>query len=294
MIKNHFVHSLWTAPMIDNKKKLEVNAYIFALSLTYLKKLGCTVNLHTDVLGAKLLNEVGYDNIYLTANEIPQDISPKIFAYIKSIALQYEPLGTVHIDGDVFIKSKECLDIIFNHNCDCVLQSCETYIPWANDSRSFMIPFLNEHLLYNNKKLHIYDYDFNVGTIGFFNEELKNLYIQNYQKLASSLSKYKYLYLIDSKKHNFNIPDWVLEQQLICNLTESFKVRFILPIDSISYIKDRDLIAKEIGYSHLLGSSKYRKDIIEKIKNKLKEIDSDCFYKVSENIKKEINNVNNA
>ena len=39
MIKNHFVHSLWTSPMANDKNKLEANVYIFALSLTYLKNL---------------------------------------------------------------------------------------------------------------------------------------------------------------------------------------------------------------------------------------------------------------
>ena len=285
MIKNHFVHSLWTAPMANDRNKLEASAFIFALSLSYLKKLGCTINLHTDSLGANLLSGIGYDNVYLTANELPKDVSPKIFAYIKSMALQREPVGTVHIDGDVLIKTEECLDIIFNHNCDCVLQSCETSLPWINESRSFMIPFLSEHFLSNSKKLHIYDYDYNVGVIGFFNSDLKDLYIQNYQNLALSLSKYKYLYLLDYKDHKFDVPDWVLEQQLIVNLTETLKVRFVLPVDSLDFTKYRDLISKEIGYAHLLGGCKYRPDVVEKIKNKLKELDSDCFFKVSENIK---------
>ena len=285
MIKKHFTHSLWTSPMANNKNKLEANVYIFALSLTYLKKLGCTVNLHTDSLGANLLSGIGYDNVYLTANKLPKDVSPKIFAYIKSMALQNEPIGTVHIDGDVFIKTEECLDRIFNHDCDCVFQSCETYQPWVTSSRSFMIPFLSELFLSTGKRLHIYDYDFNVGVIGFFNEALKNLYIQNYQALALSLSKYKYLYLVNSEDGHFSIPDLVLEQQLIVNLTECSKVRFVLPVDSMGYIKDRNQIAKEIGYTHLLTDVKYQPDNVEKVKNKLKEIDSDCFYKVSENIK---------
>ena len=285
MIKNHFTHSLWTAPMTTDRNKLEANVYIFALSLTYLKKLGCTVNLHTDTLGSTLLSGIGYDNVYLTANELPKDVSPKIFAYIKSMALQNEPLGTVHIDGDVLIKTEECLDRIFNHDCDCVLQSCETSLPWYDSARSFMIPFLSEYLLSNKKRLHIYDYDFNTGVIGFFNSELKDLYIKNYQNLALSLSKYRYLYLVNSEDGHFDVPDWVLEQQLICNLTEELNVRFVLPVDSMGYTKDRNQIAKEIGYAHLLGSEKYQPDIIEKVKNKLKEIDPDCFYKVSENIK---------
>ena len=285
MIKNHFTHSLWTAPMANDRNKLETNAFIFALSLAYLKKLGCTVNLHTDSLGANLLSGIGYDNVYLTANELPKDVSPKIFAYIKSMALQNEPLGTVHIDGDVFIKTEECLDRIFNHDCDCVLQSCEACLPWVASHRAFIIPFLSEHLLSTGKMLYIYDYDFNVGVIGFFNEDLKNLYIQNYQQLALSLSKYKYLYLVNSEDGHFFIPDLVFEQQLIVNLTECSKVRFVLPVDSLDYIKDRNQIAKEMGYTHLLTDSKYQPDIIEKVKNKLKEIDPNCFNKVSENIK---------
>ena len=288
MIKNHFIHSLWTRPMANNKNKLEANVYTFALSLAYLKKLGCIVNLHTDTLGAKLLSGLGYDDVYLTANEIPQDINPKIFAYIKSMALQREPLGTVHIDGDVFIKTEECLDRIFNHDCDCVFQSCEVYLPWVGNCRSFMMPFLSEHLLSTGKMLHIYDYDFNVGVIGFFNSELKDSYIQNYQNLALALSKYKYLNLIDfndRRPNSFTIPDLVLEQHLICNLTETSKVRFVLPVDSNNYVKQRDLVAKEIGFTHLLSASKYQPDIIEKVKNRLKEIDSDCFDKVCENIK---------
>lgn len=129
MEKYHFVHSLWTAPMQSDKRKLEVTALVYALSVAYLKKLGCSVNLHTDSLGKKLLEGIGYDNIYLTVEEIPKNISPKIFAYPKSIALDKEPVGTIHIDGDVFIKTEECLDRIFNHNCECVVQSCETSLP---------------------------------------------------------------------------------------------------------------------------------------------------------------------
>lgn len=288
MIKNHFVHSLWTSPIASDKYKLEANAYIFALSLAYLKKLGCTVNLHTDTLGSKLLGGIGYDNIYLTADEIPSDISPKIFAYIKSMALQREPVGTVHIDGDVLIKKQECLDIIFNHNCDCVFQSCEVVIPWYTNARSYMIPFLSEHLLSTGKKLYIHEYDFNAGVIGYFNSDLKDLYTQNYQNLALALSKYKYLYLIDSNDSVLNTPDFTLEQQLMVNITETSKIRFVLPIDGIDFNK-RNSIAKEIGYAHLLSAAKYQSDNIEKVKNRLKEIDSDCFYKVSENIKDVLN-----
>lgn len=294
MNKNHFIHSLWTAPMIDNKEKLEVNIYLYALSLAYLKKLGCTVNLHTDLLGSRLLNGLEYNNIYLTAEELPKSIDPKIFAYIKSMALQREPIGTIHIDGDVLIKKEECLNKIFNHNCDCVLQSCETFIDWEQDARSFMIPFLSENLLSTGKKLDIKSYDYNVGVIGFFNESLRDLYIQNYQKLASELSKYEYLHLVNHNEGHLGVPDFVLEQQLIVNLTEENTVHFVLPVDSLSYVNDRNAIAKEIGYAHILGSTKYEPNNVNKIKQALFDINPEYFYNVSKNIKKEVDNGNNA
>lgn len=280
--------------MIGNKEKLEVNIYLYALSLAYLKKLGCTVNLHTDLLGSRLLSGLEYNNIYLTAEELPKSIDPKIFAYIKSMALQLEPIGTIHIDGDVLIKKEECLDRIFNHNCDCVLQSCETFIDWEQGARSFMIPFLSENLLSTGKKLDIKSYDYNVGVIGFFNESLRDLYIQNYQKLASELSKYEYLHLVNHNEKHLGIPDFVLEQQLIVNLTEENTVHFVLPVDSLSYVNDRNTIAKKIGYAHILGSTKYEPNNVNKIKQALLDINPEYFNKVSNNIKKEVDNGNNA
>lgn len=271
MKKNHFVHSLWTKPMQLDEKKIEVTVLNYALSVAYLKRLGCTVNLHTDSLGAKLLGNAGYDNIYLTGDEIPETINPIVFAYIKSVALENEPVGTVHIDGDVFIKKPECIDRIFNHNCDCVAQSCETELPWINESLSFMIPFLGENLLSDGNRLEIRKWDYNTGVIGFFNEELKNLYISNYQRLAEKFSKYEYLSIWMNSYGKFYCPDFVLEQQLMAHLTNSSKVRFVLPVDSAPYIDERNNFAKHIGYTHLLGPTKYEENVIEKVRNRLKE-----------------------
>ena len=271
MEKHHFAHSLWTAPMQSDKRKLEVAALTYALSVAYLKRLGCSINLHTDSLGKKLLEDIGYDHIYLTVEEIPNNISPKIFAYPKSIALKKEPIGTVHIDGDVFIKTEECLNRIFNHDCECVVQSCETHLPWVLGAKSFMMPFLNENLLSTKKKIKIEDYDYNTGVIGFFNEELKNLFISNYQELAKKLSKYEYLYLVNNENGKFDCPDFVFEQQLISYLTRNRNVRCVLPVDSIPYMSERNELAKQIGYTHLLGPTKYDEDVIDKGKGRLEE-----------------------
>lgn len=283
MVKHHFVHSLWTEPMQSDKRKLEVTALVYALSVAYLKRLGCSVNLHTDSLGKKLLEGIGYDNIYLTVEEIPNNISPKIFAYPKSISLEKEPVGTVHIDGDVFIKTEECLNRVFNHDCECVVQSCETDLPWLQPAKTFMIPFLTENLLSTGEKLEIRDYDYNTGVIGFFNDELKNLYISNYQELSKKLSEYEYLYFVQNQYGKFDCPDFVLEQQMLSYLTRNRKVRCILPVDSPPYMSERNELAKHIGYTHLLGPTKYDEDVVEKVKGRLAEFG--LLEKVYKNIK---------
>lgn len=146
-----------------------------------------------------------------------------------------------------------------------------------------MTPFLNENLLSTGEKLEIRDYDYNTGVIGFFNEELKNLYISNYQELAKNLSKYEYLYLVNNQAGKFNCPDFVFEQQLILYLTRNRKVRCVLPVDSIPYIEERNELAKQIGYTHLLGPTKYEADVIEKVKERLAEFG--MLEKVNKNIK---------
>ena len=271
MVKHHFVHRLWTAPKQSDKRKLEVTALTYSLLVAYLKRLGCSINLHTDCLGKKLFEGIGYDNIYVTVEEIPNNLSPKIFAYPKSMALEKEPIGTVHIDGDVFIKTEECLDRIFNHDCECVVQSYETLLPWVQSAKSFMIPFLAENLLSTGEKLEIRDYDCNTGVIGFFNDELKNLYISNYQELSKKLSEYEYLYFVNHQDGKFDCPDFVFEQQLLSYLTRNRKVRSILPVDSPPYMSERNEFAKQIGYTHLLGLTKYDEDVIEKVKGRLEE-----------------------
>ena len=47
-------------------------------------------------------------------------IKPKFFT------LKEEQLQSIHIDGDVFIKSQQCLDLIKDSNCDLFVQGEES------------------------------------------------------------------------------------------------------------------------------------------------------------------------
>ena len=105
-----FVHSYWSKPMKEKRWGYEPeelqrgDLLTFALSVLYIKKLGHTIVLYTDDDGKKLLGELPYDEIYTTLNDIPEDIPPMMWAYGKFFAMKNEPLGAIHIDGDVFIK----------------------------------------------------------------------------------------------------------------------------------------------------------------------------------------------
>lgn len=275
-MNNHFCHSFWSKPAFEDIKKLSTIAYLYALSATYLKKLGCSINLYTDKLGKELLSGIPYDNITII-DDI--DISPLCFASVKYVALKKEPLGTIHIDGDVFIKSKKCVDRIFNHNCDCIVQSLED-TSWMRDYYNIFGTFLSENLLSNNSRLELKGFDFNTGVIGFFNENLKNEYINNYFNLVNSFSKSELLTVIN-KLNRIITPDLVFEQGLIYNIAQNYKVKCVLPIDSYNP-ELRNEFSKEIGYAHLLSDTKYR--LTDSIKARLQEKDINLYNTITNNI----------
>ena len=134
-----FVHSLWPSPSLnerwgfDAKTAIITNIWYYSLSVAYLKKLGQKIVLHTDNFGQECLNHIPYDEIYLTIeNEVPKDICPIMWACSKFYALKNEPLESIHIDGDVFIKSQKCLDMINAGSFDLFCQGKKILISGKN------------------------------------------------------------------------------------------------------------------------------------------------------------------
>ena len=106
-----FIHTYWSKPALNNRWDVEKvfqiinNIWYYTTSVAYLKKLGQQIELHTDDFGLKCMDHIPYDKIHLTLNTIPSNIEPYIWAFGKFWALKDCPLNTIHIDGDVFIKS---------------------------------------------------------------------------------------------------------------------------------------------------------------------------------------------
>jgi hypothetical protein len=112
---------------------------------------------------------------------------PGIYASSKYYALKKEPLDAIHIDCDVFLKHPNLMYELDMTGYDCVVQSLEEYgKPFINNdsviggSWNYALnqvkPCFNP--LWSND---ICDKMYNCGVIGFNNQQLKDLFIQQYE-----------------------------------------------------------------------------------------------------------------
>ena len=106
-------HTLWTKPL--KEERTPVTLLCYAISFHYAKQMGAEVVLHTDSLGAEMLSFLPYDEVYIDLDDIPDNIT-RFWAYGKLYATKQEPLGSVHIDGDVFLRDPQLADY-FKTNC---------------------------------------------------------------------------------------------------------------------------------------------------------------------------------
>lgn len=276
-------HSLWTKPALDKRwdtsNQLESNLWLYTLSVIFAKKQGLEIVLHTDTLGKKLLGHLPYNQIYTTLDKIPSEIPTMIWAYGKFVALKEEPIGSIHIDGDVMITTQKCADAL-NGNYDLIVQNKEPAYTHLVD----------ELALYGftSKRFFCTDYAYNCGIVGFNNTDLKQAYLNFYFKETSLIAKNNILKkkMLEDKHLCVDLP---LEQWSLSVLAEKkYKVKSILEggVDhdwwkSTSEINKN---AQNIGYLHLIGKAKY--SAIDKVKFYVLTLDKDLYYKTKEIIEK--------
>jgi hypothetical protein len=280
-----FVHSLWSEPSlddrwgIDGKEAIITNMWYYALSVAYLKRLGQEVVLHTDNFGKLCLDHVPYDHIYLTLEEqIPKGICPVMWACGKFYALREEPLGSVHIDGDVFIKSKECLDIINTNDYDLFCQEIEYDAISGSPDTIDLYEKTNEiisHLKYPEEIARTGYRAYNTGVLCFNNKKLKERFLEVYFDInkqvindTSIIDKWE----VDKEI----IIDLATEQRFIYDLSNGYNVKCL-----INYYKDvLHTTAKDIGFQHVLSKNKYF--CLEKCKAALKYINEELYHLTEE------------
>lgn len=241
------IQSFLTKTMSDDR--IHENLILAALSLSYAHENGYEVKMYTDSFGYELLKDFGYEEINTELdNIIDIEYIDKIINYVKYFALSKEPIGTFHIDYDVFLQNPNVLD---NLNGDIIVQSVQHITPIQYKYQ------IDIYGLYKDDEI-LKDIDrsmfYNCGVVCFNNQSLFNTF---YSKLTQFIENHK------SSVIPKNICEFI-EGSLLYILTKSYNVSMLyndlielpLTIQAIQIKKH----FKEIGLCHLSGSDKYSND----------------------------------
>lgn len=246
-------HSFWTAPLgincydVSALKRLIGNIWYFSLSVAYAKASGAEIVLHTDTLGKALLGHLPYDKIYLTLDKIGYGISPRFWAQGKIAAQEVEPLGSVHIDGDVFIKRPELMRSMEQSEWDVIGQGVELYPQCYVQAAKEYSPVFDvlDAMGYDREE----GAGLCCGVVGFRDSALKKEYIDGYRRLATTFSNRCRTELEENK---WITPDIVAEQAWLYQLSirRGAKIHCVLKNNTGEE-------AKSIGYQHVLTCDKF-------------------------------------
>ena len=275
--------SFWALPLSGNKNIpnniLDVHLYVMALSVVYAKMNGVNITMHTDDFGLQFVEDMPYDDIKFSLNEIPEWMPINMWACGKIFAQKHEPLGALHTDYDVFLKNEDCLkrvDNIFKKS-DVIVQS--------NDSMIYCEPLIQEasDVLWKNginisrTGADVYP-SVNCGIVGFNNQILKDEYIKKYIEYTHRFSTEK---VFEKYKNELITPDLIFEQKLLYQLSKRYKVGRLL--ESNFFGNEISIEATRIGYVHLISMSK--KNRIEEVIGSLRVKDNNLYNKVTWKIK---------
>lgn len=276
--------SFWTKPAIDQRwyqsGQLEANVWIFALSAVYAKRQGVTLVLYTDTLGKKLLGHLPYDRVYTTLDNIPSNIPTMIWAYGKFMALREEPLGSIHIDGDVFLKKPEVIREMGTKDYDLIIQNEE----WAHNTYESIEDIMARFGEIDREKYANYQTAYNCGVVGFTNAQLKKSYLDYYFGVTASVAKNRAL-RAHMEADKYFCVDLTLEQHSLVMLAQKYKTKILLKVDNEEYlgqaVRNR---AEQLGYQHLIGKEKY--EYIDRVKFTLLLLDKDIYFKTKSILQK--------
>lgn len=263
--------SLWTTPMFNDRWNIDANSQyrntllMCALCVTYAKSIGCHITMHTDSRGYEDLSKFGYDEVYNdldVLNERIKTSSTLLWAGGKAIALESEPIGTIHIDNDVFLTKQECADALSFDDCDFIFQHVET--AGYKEKELFKDILTNIDL---SK-----DFACCVGVIGFNSEEARKQYVDNYKYWFKNFE-------YDKGGNNILNADLVLEQVYLYNMMEDMGYRGKALIGDLreESIFEVQKNSAKIGYQHIIGQTKFAKPVIKKLEKTLQTLNPKLY-----------------
>lgn len=274
-------HSFWVKPTLKHdNSKLEQTLRLFAISLSYLKRLNIEVVLHTDSEGLRLFQGFEYDSIYTTLDYLNENnISPRFWAAGKIIAQRAEPLGSIHIDGDVFLKTQDIINLIDTNKADVLTQNLEDRGIYKDIYYYNLLPI--KQALGSSKPIKL-NYDATIGyccgVVRFCNADLKSEYIDGYITMMHQLNDSSY-YMQDFEKLGNLCPDLVIEQLWLAHCSNGYNSSFIF--EDVDTLQQQ---AVQIGYQHLLGHNKYSDYSRYMAEKTLQQLDSNLYEIIKKTI----------
>ena len=247
-------------------KTLPVHVYTFALSAVYAKLNGFEIVLHTDKVGAHYLQHAPYDEIIVDLGTPPED--KRIFAWSKFVAMVNEPIDSIHIDGDVFIK-KPIQDLLKLEDDDILCQNLEKigifpYHESCWDKESYVW----RDCKYPSWMPRRFDEMYNCGIIAFKDKKIRDEYFNLYHKMMNDFKT--------NGKSADCTPELVSEQKLLYDFAKhnNLKVKCILILLELTPS------ANKIGYQHLLGDAKHKS--LDKTKIFLERLNKNVYDNTTE------------
>lgn len=273
-----YIHSMWSTPTMKNSSDysyLLKNFNMYLLSVLLIKKHGHKINLYCDKHAYEMYSLIPYDNIHIV--DFESDGISKIFwiwAKIKAQMLVNEPY--VHIDGDVLMFRDIIGNQLENGKYSAVVQSTEnekTIGDWFHKTYTSTInPYIKWKDKYNINWDKYGLTAYNCGVVGFSDMNLKNQYLNKVMEFLVDLSndeEFNY----DGNKYGgiFMLTEQTLLYYILNE--NNIKPLEIIPLEEIIKCNYNwyHKIPKKIGYCHMLGSSKYKEGVINKIKDKIKK-----------------------
>lgn len=265
---------------------IEKNLWLFGYSVDYVNRIGQSIDLHTDSFGATVFDCLPYSKIHVTLNEL-EDLNERFWSAGKIVAIRESELGTLHIDGDVFLKKESIIPMLDMKEYDCIVQMEERHKIFM-DSYSDVLPmFANADI-----KAHGFDYELksalNAGILGFNNQKLKDDFVKGFfEMIEQCFNNQEFMSLLKYDLDKKIEPNVVLEQYYLKGLceTDGYKIKNLLETKSENFDDDSADVnrqADEIGFCHAWGSSKYL--IIEQIKDILTERNPKLFEAINQKI----------
>lgn len=254
------IQSFWTKPIIDKchygTENLDINN-IFKKNIDYynlgakiFKKMGYSIEIFTDSLGAELFKNNNAGQAIKKDLEIlnKRDYSPHLWSFSKiyalyTAALEYDD-KIVHVDNDIFFKDLDYIKNKINSDWEILVQSKEEGIFFNKYYKRSVQGFCDifKFNLYQKLDLTTYNYAYNCGFIGFKNKKLLEAFCSKYKSIYEVVNSdkaglEKYLYLknmfapinfLDGLRININC---ILEQIQVAEFCNSLNlnVKEILP-----------------------------------------------------------------